>query len=132
MNGQSGLLLDIPVLADIRSPAPSPALIRFLRSRSSLRIFVSALTLGMLARADCAWLQELADRFGCHILPVDPGTAIASAGLEHDAGPLTAVLAATALRNDLTVVTDKPEDFRCLGVAAVDPWQPAGPADRRS
>lgn len=123
MNGQSGLLLDTAVLADIRSPDPSAALRDFLRCRSSLRIFISALTLGDLPKPDRAWLQELTGRFGCHILPVDPGVALASTGLDHDTGTLTVVVAATALHHDLTVVTDRPEDFRRLGAAAVDPWQ---------
>lgn len=125
MNGQSGLLLDTAVLADIRSPDPSTELRDFLRSRSSLRIFISALTLGDLRRPDRVWLQELTGRFGCHILPVDPAVALASTGLDHDAGTLTVVVAATALQYDLTVVTDRPEDFRRLGAAAVDPWQAA-------
>ncbi|WP_104104321.1 hypothetical protein [Arthrobacter sp. 08Y14] len=125
MNGQSGLLLDTAVLADIRSPDPSAALRDFLRCRSSLRIFISALTLGDLPKPDRAWLQELTGRFGCHILPVDPGVALASTGLDHDTGTLTVVVAATALHHDLTVVTDRPEDFRRLGAAAVDPWHAA-------
>ncbi|MET4058876.1 putative nucleic acid-binding protein [Arthrobacter sp. UYP6] len=125
MNGQSGLLLDTPVLAEVRSPGPSTVLTDFLRSRSSLRIFISALTLGDLPQPDGAWLQELAGRFGCHILPVDQDVALASAGLKHDAGTLTVVVAATALRHDLTVVTDRPEDFRRLGASAVDPWSAA-------
>ncbi|MDN3480883.1 hypothetical protein QMA10_02955 [Arthrobacter sp. APC 3897] len=123
MNGQSGLLLDTAVLADIRSPEPSTALQEFLRCRSSLRIFISALTLGDLRRPDRVWLQELTGRFGCHILPVDPAVALASTGLDHDAGTLTVLVAATALHHDLTVVTDRPEDFRGLGAAAVDPWE---------
>lgn len=126
MNGQSGLLLDTPVLAEIRSFRCSPVLTDFLRCRSSLRMFISALTLGDLPRPDSSWLQELADRFGCHILPVDHGVILASAGLERDAGTLTVVLAATALRNDLTIVTDRPDDFRRLGAPAVNPWAAAG------
>lgn len=125
MNGQSGLLLDTPVLADIRSPDPTSALRLFLQRRSHLRIFISALTLGDLPSPDRDWLRELAGRFGCHILPVDPGVALASTGLAHDAGTLTKLVAATALHHDLTVVTDRPEDFRRLGASAVDPWSPA-------
>ena len=127
MNGQSGLLLDTPVLAEILSPVTRPALTDFLRRRSSLRIFISALTLGDLPQPDTAWLQELAGRFGCHILPVDQEVALASAGLGHDAGTLTVVVAATALRHDLTVVTNRPQEFLLLGVSAVDPWTPPGP-----
>lgn len=129
MNGQSGLLLDTPVLAEIRGPDPGDALRDFLRCRSNLRIFISALTLGDLPQQDRAWLEELAGRFGCHILPVDQSVALASAGLQHDAGTLTVMVAATALHHDLTVVTDRPQDFRRLGASAVDPWSiPPEPA----
>lgn len=126
MNGRSGLLLDVPVLAEIRSGNASPVVVGFLRNRSSLRIFISVLALGELPRADVSWLRELTGRYACHILPVDHETALVSAGLGHDAGTLTALTASTAIRHDLCVVTDRPQDYVVLGASAVDPWDTSG------
>ena len=125
MNGRSGLLLDAPVLAEIRGENASPAVIGFLRKRSSLRIFISVLSLGELPRPDPSWLRELTGRYACHILPVDPETALMSARMDHGAGTLTAMMASTAILHDLCVVTDRPQDFSALGAAAVDPWNSA-------
>ncbi|WAP51300.1 hypothetical protein OL239_15930 [Arthrobacter sp. ATA002] len=122
MNGRSGLLLDVPVLADIRSGKASPAVVGFLRNRSSLRIFISVLALGELPDPDLSWLRELTGRYACHILPVDHETALASARMDHGAGTLTALTASTAILHDLCVVTDRPQDYSVLGAAAVDPW----------
>ena len=122
MNGRSGLLLDAPVLAEIRGGNASPAVVGFLRKRSSLRIFISVLSLGELPQSDLSWLQELADRYACHILPVDHETALVSARMDHGAGTITAMMASTAILHDLCVVTDRPQDFSALGAAAVDPW----------
>lgn len=124
MNGRSGLLLDVPVLAEIRSGNASPAVVGFLRKRSSLRIFISVLALGELPRPDLSWLRELTGRYACHILPVDSETALVSAGLDRGAGTLTAMMASTAILHDLCVVTDRPQDYAALGAAAVDPWAP--------
>ena len=128
MNGRAGLLLDVPVLAEIRSGNASPALVGFLRSRSSLRIFISVLALGELPQSDLSWLRELTERYACHLLPVDHETALVSAGLDHDAGALTALMASTAILHDLCVVTDRPQEYAALGAAAVDPW--ASPSGR--
>lgn len=129
MNGRSGLLLDAPVLAEIRGENPSPAVIGFLRQRSSLRIFISVLSVGELPQHDLSWLRELTARYACHILPVDHETALMSARMDHGAGTLTAMMASTAILHDLCVVTDRPQDFSALGAAAVDPWVSA-PADK--
>lgn len=129
MNGRSGLLLDAPVLAEIRGGNADPAVVGFLRQRSSLRIFISVLSLGELPQSDPAWLRELTDRYACHILPVDHETALVSARMDHSAGTLTAMMASTAILHDLCVVTDRPQDFSALGAAAVNPWSPAPAAE---
>ena len=127
MSGPSGLLLDTPVLADVRSGSPDPAVVDFLRSRSHLRVFVSALTVGELESTTPAWLRELSARFTENILPVDHEVALLWRTLPQPAaddarGALRTWLAATAIHRNLTVVTPEPEAFVACGAHAVSPF----------
>ncbi|MER2136193.1 MAG: PIN domain-containing protein [Arthrobacter sp.] len=131
MSGPSGLLLDTPVLAEVRSDSPDPAVVGFLRSRSHLRIFVSALTLGELESFAPGWLRELSTRFAANILPVDHEVALLRRTLPEPApgdarGALRTWLAATAIAHDLNVVTGEPEAFVAYGASAVSPFMEFG------
>lgn len=127
MSGPSGLLLDTPVLAEVRSDSPDPAVVSFLRSRSHLRVFVSALTVGELESSSPAWLRELSARFTANILPVDHETALLwrtlpEPALQDPRGTLKSWLAATAIQRRLTIVTPEPESFVACGAQAVSPF----------
>lgn len=134
MSTSAGLLLDLGVLAQIRSGSPDPALVRFLQLNRHQRVFISALTLCELAGQPDAgpardpaaageppetdWLQELSERFADNILPVDTRVALAC----QAAGPrIPAVIAATARCHNLTVVSTDTADYERLGVAVVAP-----------
>lgn len=71
------------------------------------------------------WLENhVLPAFADRILPVDTAVARRSAAL-HVPDPLPvrdALIAATALVHDLTVVTRNVEDFRRTGVEFHDPW----------
>jgi len=127
MSGPSGLLLDTPVLAEVRSGSPDPAVVGFLRSRSHLRVFVSALTVGELESASPGWLRELSSRFTANILPVDHEVALLWRTLPQPApedarGTLRTWLAATAIQHRLTIVTPDPEPYVACGAHAVSPF----------
>jgi predicted nucleic acid-binding protein len=139
MSPQSGLLLDACVVAELRGGDPHPAVVGFLRQRRHLRVYLSVLTFGELRRragrdpqlqAIGGWLDELKERFAENILPVDHqvaqlwGQLACGAG----AGTMEALIAATALDKNLTVVSRKAESYRKLSVPAVNPWQAAGAA----
>ena len=126
MSSPSGLLLDTPILAEVRGGRADPAVVAFLRSRSHLRVFVSALTVGELESEAPGWLQELSRRFAGNILPVDHEVAMLWRTLPPpDAGDTRGIhrswLAATAIQRDLTVVTPEPEAFEAYGAHAVSP-----------
>lgn len=131
MSGPAGLLLDTPVLAEVRSGSPDPAVVGFLRSRSHLRVFVSALTVGEFESAAPGWLKELSQRFAGNILPVDHEVAMlwrtlpvpAAEGLRDSH---RSWLAATAIHCNLTVVTPEPEAFVAYGAHAVSPFTEFG------
>ncbi|MFJ2508776.1 PIN domain-containing protein [Arthrobacter citreus] len=131
MSGPSGLLLDTPVVAEVRSGSPDRAVVEFLRSRSHLRVFVSALTVGELESTTPGWLWELSSRFAENILPVDHEVALLWRTLPPPApedvrGGLKNWLAATAIARNLTVVTPEPEAFVACGAHAVSPFRKFG------
>lgn len=73
--------------------------------------------------------HQLLDRFEGRLLPVDAGVAQAwgrlVARLERHGrtvGTVDALIAATAQRHDLEVVTRSVSDFEPTGVAVVSPW----------
>lgn len=133
MSVPAGLLLDTPVLAEVRGAAPDPDVVGFLRSRSHLRVFVSALTLGELVSPDGTdgWLEELIRRFSGNILPVSHRVALVWRSLPaapaEDAGAvLRSLLAATAIEGGLTVVTRETAVFEAYGACAVSPTRKFG------
>lgn len=129
-----GLLLDTDVVAELRRENPDPAVVEFLQKRRRSRVYISALTLGELhalstqdsaltGRAD-SWLVELTERFAAYILPVDLQVAEAWAPLAiQDVPAVESLIAATALKHCLTVVSGNAEGYRRLSVEACDPWK---------
>lgn len=127
MSVAAGLLLDTPILLHIRRATVDPAVGDFLHGRRQLRFYVSALSLGQLRHArpdDDGWLADLRARFARHILPVDDAVAMAwvppSTGSEVTV--VRSLMAATAARHRLTVVSDDVAPYRQLGVSAISPW----------
>jgi toxin FitB len=137
-------LLDTCVLADLRRPGGHPAPKAAVALLSDDDLYVSALTLGEVARAISllpdgrkkrnlrAWLTGLHNSFGDRILMVDQETAelwgeiVARA---HQAGyvldVVESLLAATALRHGLHVMTRNTPAFVATGALIIDPY-PAG------
>jgi predicted nucleic acid-binding protein len=70
-------------------------------------------------------LQDVLAGFAERILPVDVEVALRCAGLHvPDRRPdRDAMIGATALVHDLTLVTRNVRDFRPMGVRIFDPWQ---------
>lgn len=103
------------------------------------KLYLSVLTVGEIRKgierlrprdpqqADvfAAWLDELHERFGDRILPVDVNVAEdwgrLNAGTEHKT--VDSLIAATARLHDLTVATRNVADFEDRDVRLLDPWQ---------
>ncbi|MFT4231060.1 MAG: type II toxin-antitoxin system VapC family toxin [Microbacterium sp.] len=132
-------LLDTNVVSDARLKR-SPSLMAWLREQEVGWLALSVVTMLELERgvrrkerSDPAgaaplrrWLDEdVRPIAGGGILPVDERTAIVAATL-HIPDPmpeLDALIAATAIARDLTLVTRNTEVFERAGVRLLNPWQ---------
>jgi len=139
------VLLDTCVLSDLRHPHGDAGVRRTVDAFDSESLFVSVLSIGEIAkgiallkesrrkRALQSWLQTLERLYGDRLLPIDLETsriwgeltaAAQKAGRTVPASD--GLIAATARRHGLHVMTRNTADFEPTGVLLVNPW-----ADRR-
>ena len=133
-------VLDTNVISELRNGKPnqSAAVRNWAAGQPSNRFFLSAITileleLGILAlerrqppqgSALRAWLAGVRIAFAGRILPFTENTAPVCAAL-HIPDPRSerdAMIAATAIEHQFTVVTRNTADFKPTGVALVNPW----------
>lgn len=103
-------------------------------------LYISVLTVGEIrkgierlrdrdlqqAEVFAAWLEELHERFGERILPVDVDVADDWGRLNarDERKTIDSLIAATARIRGLTVATRNIGDFEVCDVKLLDPWQP--------
>ena len=139
------LLLDTNVLSEVQRPAPSPKVLAWLDTVDEDRAFISVASIAELRRgiallddgrrraALTTWLaHDLPDRFAARILPIDQAVAerwgdlMAQSRRSGIALPvMDGFFAATALTNDLALVTRNVKDFAAFGVPLLNPWSGA-------
>jgi toxin FitB len=143
------VLLDTCALAELRDPHGHPAVKATVALIPADGLFLSVLVVGEIAkgialladgrkkRALNTWLTALESQFADRILPVDPETAHLwgdiSARAERAGLTLPAVdglLAATALRHGLYVMTHNTSCLAATGALIVDPWQEPQPSPK--
>jgi predicted nucleic acid-binding protein len=129
------------VLSELRRPKGDPGVHRAVDALESDDLFVSVLSVGEIAKGIAllkesknkrnlqAWLQALERHYADRVLPVDLETS-------HIWGELTAaaqktgkivpasdgLIAATARRHGLHVMTRNTEHFEPTGVLLLNPW----------
>jgi predicted nucleic acid-binding protein len=131
-------LLDTNIISELRRPTPHARLIAWLSGVAPEHVFISAVTLGELQagvenarRRDARgaelienWIDDVA---ACHnVLPMDGGAFRCWARLMHGKPAdliADAMIAATAVVHNLTVVTRDLRDFERLGVTAFSPFR---------
>jgi predicted nucleic acid-binding protein len=130
-------LLDTNIISELRRPRPHAGLVTWLTSIASERLFISAVTLGELqagvenarqrdrGRAEIieSWIENVAATY--NVLPMDASAFRCWARLMHGKPAdliADAMIAATAVVHNLTVVTRNMRDFQRLGVLAFNPF----------
>jgi len=138
----SGFLLDTNVISELVRRKPEPKVTTWVEATDEMLLHLSVLTLGEIRKgilsvrdssrrvALGAWLDsDLVIRFAGRILAIDEAVAerwgqlSAQAELRNSPLPvIDALLAATALQHNLTLVTRNVRDVAATGVPLFNPW----------
>ena len=135
-------LVDTCVLSELRRTDGNPRVRAMFATIAESDVFLSVLTIGELRKgidrlkagpkkhAISTWIDRLAMSAEGRILSVDLETAViwgeVSARAEKKGRPIPAIdglLAATALRHGLHLMTRNVVDFEPTGVLLVNPWE---------
>ncbi len=133
-------LLDTNIVSELRKPRPRPELVAWLEAIEEANLHLSAVTIGEIqagieltrdqdpTKADEieAWAEQLAD--SCSVLSMDAASLRRWAKLMHrqsDTVYEDAMIAATALMHNLTVVTRNVRDFARFNVQVLNPFKPS-------
>jgi predicted nucleic acid-binding protein len=134
-------LLDTNVVSELRRPRPNPAVVAWLSATTAEQLFIAAVTFGELqagvemtrrqdpakAAAIEAWIDSVAVSYS--VIPMDEAIFRRWARLMHRRSNdliEDAMIAATALIRNLTVVTRNLRDFEEFGVPTLNPFQQSG------
>ena len=135
-------LLDTNVLAELVKPNGNPAVKAALDEIPTVNVFLSVLTVGEIVKGIALlapgarkkhltkWLAGLENQYAERLLPLDVETARIWGELTARAQkkgvvvpPSDGLLAATALRHGLHVMTRNRKHFEDGGALVIDPWQ---------
>ena len=133
-------LIDTCALSEIVKPNPNRRVIDWFEATSQEALFVSALTLGEIRKGVeglpdgrrrtriAAWLEtELPAWFEDRVLPIDVAVADEWGRLlartRRTVSAVDSLIAATASRHRLTIVTRNVSDFAFDGIDSLNPWE---------
>lgn len=140
MSGQTRYLLDSNFVSETRKSRPDPGVLAFLHSNDPNSAFISVLTLGELRKGVAAkklrdpdpnaatrlaaWVDGLELSFADRILGIDTAAAKlwGEWSAERPRPVVDTLLAATAVVNDLTLVTRNIRDVKGIPAKLLDPW----------
>lgn len=135
------VLVDTCVLSELNKPVPDLAARQAVEARKEEELFVSVMSIGEIRRGIALlaqgrkretlrlWAAEIEGFYADRILSVDLDAARLWAELSVKArnagrqiGTIDGLIAATALRHGLAVMTRNVRDFEAAGVVIVNPW----------
>ena len=135
-------LLDTNVLSELSKPTPDSNVEAWFDRAPEVSLYVSVFTLGEIRsgierRADGArrddlltWFNELLEAFDENIVPFDTDAALlwgkTRGRLLNSGRPIPlmdGLIAVTALRHNMVLVTRNRADFAPVGVDVFDPWE---------
>ncbi len=139
----NGFLLDTNIVSELVGLKPNQRVLDWMDAADENRLCLSVMTLGEIRQGVAAlpqsrkrtrletWLEvDLQSRFAGRILAIDQAVAdrwgliMAQAQVTGMTLPvLDALLAATALHHNLTVVTRNITDFAVAGLSIINPWE---------
>jgi predicted nucleic acid-binding protein len=131
-------LLDTNIVSELRRTKPHAGVVGWIQSINDSDLYISAVTLAEIqagieltreqdplkAKEIESWLDQLADSFS--VLPMDGAAFRKWSRLMHRASDTLyedAMIAATALVNNLKVVTRNVADFKSFGVDLLNPFE---------
>lgn len=137
------LLLDTCTIAELRKPKPDAAVVAAVNAVPDEKLFLSVVSVGEIAKGIAllpagkkrnelsAWLVALEHEFAERIIPIDVEIARTWGEMTAHAqkkglvvAPTDGLIAATAMRHKLRVMTRNEKDFQPTGVRVVNPWGP--------
>ena len=133
-------LLDTNVISELRKGRHGhPSLMTWWSGVNSVDVYLSVMVLGEIrhgierlrlrdadrARELEAWLEAVASAFGARVLGVTPAVADAwgRMGVRRSVPLVDSLLAATAIVNDLVLVTRNTRDIQATGARYLDPFE---------
>jgi predicted nucleic acid-binding protein len=136
------VLLDTNILAELVKPVGHPGVRSALAELPASHLYLSVLTVGEIVKGItlleagqkkrhlAGWLVKLEGQYAERILPIDAevariwGEVTAKSQRIGMATPTAdGLMAATALRHGLHVMTRNTKHFEASGVLIIDPWQ---------
>jgi predicted nucleic acid-binding protein len=134
-------LLDTNVVSETRRRRPDPLVAGYLARIRESRVCLSCLTIGELIKGASAkmrtdpvegdtllrWVDSIEAQFRDRILPVDDEVSRVWGRLSaaRSRPVVDALIAATAIVHDMTLVTRNVTDMNDTGARLVDPWRAA-------
>jgi predicted nucleic acid-binding protein len=135
------VLLDTCALSELRRPKPNGAVLRAIETLTSEELFVSVVSIGEIARGIAVlaegkkkralhmWLQILERQYADRLLSVDLETSLLWGELTAAAQKIGRIIpaadgliAATARRHGLHIMTRNTGDFESAGALLLNPW----------